>query len=535
VKRRIRITPPWLTALAVTLLVTIIPAGALASTAAPPASAASPSAPAASAASPATPVLNWQPCDNGFQCATARVPLDYRDPHGRLIDIAVIRHLATDPAHRIGSLFFNPGGPGGQGVAALPLWYTFFPAAVRARFDLVSFDPRGVGASTAVQCYPSAAAEQQALAGLPAGFPVGPAQVQAWDRVWAAFDHACGVSDGDLIAHLSTANVARDMDLLRQAVGDPRMNYLGVSYGTYLGATYANLFPGKVHAMVLDGNIDPVAWAAGYGTEARLFGTALRFGQDQGMAATLRAFLTLCGRAAPGKCAFSAGSAAATRAKYQALLRRLRRHPVTLNGTTVTYALATAAVGNDLYTVEPEPAEPVGWTNLATLLQDLWTGGGAAAPAHVPAAAQAYSGTEQAVATLCDDSPNPRDVGSYPVQAALAYARSGAFGPYVAWKTEPCAQWPAFDADRYTGPWNVPTARPLLVMDNTTDPATPYQGSLAMARDLARARLLTIDGWGHTEFLNPSTCAQAYESGYLINGTLPPAGTTCQPDQRPFS
>jgi pimeloyl-ACP methyl ester carboxylesterase len=357
------------------------------------------------------------------------------------------------------------------------------------------------------------------------------------------------------------------MDLLRQAVGDPQLNYLGVSYGTYLGATYANLFPGRVRAMVLDGNIDPVAWATGYGNEARRLGTALRIGQDKGMAATLRAFLALCGQAPPGACAFSAGSAAATRAKYQTLLQRLRQHPVTVDGETVTYALAAAAVGNYLYTVEPEPGEPVGWANLATLLQDLWTGGGAAQPALVPAtrpgpaplldpvlldpavagaasaatgatgpaAAQAYSGAEQSIATLCDDSPNPRDPGSYPAQAAFAYARSGAFGSYVAWKAELCARWPALDPDRYTGPWNVPTAHALLIVGNTTDPATPYSGSLAMARDLARARLLTVDGWGHTEFLNPSSCAQAYESGYLIDGTLPPLGASCQADQRPFS
>jgi pimeloyl-ACP methyl ester carboxylesterase len=558
-KRWVGIAPFRLTTLAVALLATVIPVRALASTAAPV-------APTRPATGPVVPVLNWQPCDAGFECATAQVPLDYHQPRGRMIDIAVIRHLATDPAHRIGSLFFNPGGPGGSGVLALPLIYTLFPAQVRAQFDLVSFDPRGVGASTAVQCYPNFAAEAQALAGLPTGFPVGTAQIQTWDRIVAAFDHTCGVAAGDLLAHLSTANVARDMDLLRQAVGDPQMNYLGVSYGTYLGATYANLFPGKVRAMVLDGNINPVAWATGYGNEAGRLGTALRIGQDEGMAATLRAFLTLCGQAAPGACVFSAGSAAATQAKYQALLQRLGQRPVVLGGVTVTYALAVEIVAAYLYTVEPEPAEPGSWAALATLLQEVWTAsvstGTVPMPARpslpsildpavldpavigaapvttdsaAPAAAQAYSGTEQQIATLCDDSPNPRDPASYPAQAAFAYARSGAFGPYRAWATEPCAQWPAFDSDRYAGPWNVRTANPLLVVGNTTDPATPYQGSLAMSRDLARARLLTVDGWGHTEFLNPSSCTQAYESAYLINGTLPPVGATCQPDQQPFS
>jgi pimeloyl-ACP methyl ester carboxylesterase len=551
-KRWVRIAPLWLTALAVALLANVIPAGARASA----------DAPATPAAGPAVPVLDWQPCDNGFQCATAQVPLDYHQPRGQMIDIAVIRHLATDPAQRIGSLFFNPGGPGGSGVAALPLWYSLFPAQVRAQFDLVSFDPRGVGASTAVQCYPSAAAEQQALAGLPSGFPVGAAQINTWDRIVAAFDHTCDVTQANLISHLSTANVARDMDLLRQAVGDPQMNYLGVSYGTYLGATYANLFPGEVRAMVLDGNIDPVAWATGYGNEAKQLGTVLRIGQDEGMASTLRAFLTLCGQAAPGACAFSAGSAPATEAKYQTLLQRLLQHPVTIDGQNVTYALATASVGEDLYTVEPEPGTPAGWANLATLLQGLWTlSANTAAPvpaispslpssigpalldsspldrpvASAAPTATAYSGAEQAVATFCDDSPNPRAPGSYPAQAAFGYARSGAFGQYAAWRAELCTQWAALDADRYTGRWNVPTAHPLLLVGNTTDPATPYTGSLTMERDLASARLLTVDGYGHTALLNPSSCAQAYESAYLIDGTLPPVGATCQQNQQPFS
>jgi hypothetical protein len=230
---------------------------------------------------------------------------------------------------------------------------------------------------------------------------------------------------------------------------------------------------------------------------------------------------------------------------------------VTIAGQTVTYAVATAATGTGLYSVEPEAAAPVGWAGLATLLQELWTGSGSAQVAPVHAArsvlpplldpavidpaptargmTQAYTGGEQQIATLCDDSPNPRDPGSYADQAAFAFARSGAFGPFRAWAAEPCAQWPAFDADRYAGPWNAPTASPLLIVGNTIDPGTPYQGSLAMTHDLGRARLLTVDGYGHTVFLNPSSCAQAYESAYLIDGSLPPAGATCQPDRLPFS
>jgi pimeloyl-ACP methyl ester carboxylesterase len=498
----------------------------------------------------AAPALSWRDCGGGFECSTAPVPLDYDDPQGRTIDIAVIRHPATDPAHRIGSLFFNPGGPGDSGTQALPPYYSYFPASVRARFDVVSFDPRGVGASTAVQCYPSLADEQQALAGTPAAFPVGRAEERTWIRMYADFDRACGSRAADLLPHLSTANVARDMDLLRQEVGDERLSYLGVSYGTYLGATYANLFPGRVRALVLDGNIDPVAAATGYGDQARRLAVTLRFGQDLGMAHTLRAFLDLCGTAAPSACAFSAGSPSATRAKYTELLQRLRAHPVNAGGQTYTYDLTVGLTGEILYAVEPTPGGLPGWESLGAFLQQLWTMSAPATatlvrtsplplPAPLPApglltAAETYAGPEQEHAVTCSDFPNPRDPQSYRAQAAYAYARSGAFGLWRTWAMEPCATWPATDADRYAGPWNRPTAAPILLVGNTTDPGTPYPNSVAMAHRLARARLLTVDGYGHTAFLNPSTCADTYETAYLTDGTLPPPDTTCPQDHHPF-
>src|SRR5690349_17011159 len=185
------------------------------------------------AAAPAVPALDWQPCDGGFFCATATVPLDYADPTGATIHLAVIKHPATDPAHRIGSVFFNPGGPGGSGVGFLKREYSQFPPAVRARFDLVSFDPRGVGQSTDLQCFDTIDQENQLLSGAPGGYPEGSAQERVWDDTYTAFDKACAEHAGPLLAHDTTADVARDMDLLRQAVGDPTMNYIGTSYGTY--------------------------------------------------------------------------------------------------------------------------------------------------------------------------------------------------------------------------------------------------------------------------------------------------------------
>jgi pimeloyl-ACP methyl ester carboxylesterase len=186
----------------------------------------------ATAAAP-VPVLAWQPCahpgQGGFDCAAAQVPLDCGNPQGATLDLAVIRQPATDPANRLGALFFNLGGPGGGGTALLPAWLELFPAELRARFDLISWDPRGIGASTAVQCFDTLDDEQRFLAGLPEGFPVGRAEQRAWIRGYARFGQLCGERNGDLLAHVSTAEVAKDLQLLRQAVGAPHMNYLGVS------------------------------------------------------------------------------------------------------------------------------------------------------------------------------------------------------------------------------------------------------------------------------------------------------------------
>jgi pimeloyl-ACP methyl ester carboxylesterase len=176
---------------------------------------------------------------------------------------------------------------------------------------VVSFDPRGIGQSTVLRCFASNGQEQQLLGPvLSEGYPAGAAQQREWEHTYARFDKACAAHAGPLLAHDSTADTARDMDLLRRAVGDPTLNYLGISYGTYLGATYANLFPAKVRAMVLDGNADPVQWATGTGGSAAVLGTLLRQSSDEGSAAALNAFLDLCGGAPASSCAFSAGSPA---------------------------------------------------------------------------------------------------------------------------------------------------------------------------------------------------------------------------------
>ena len=287
------------------------------------------------------PKLRWFSCraETGFQCATARVPLDYRDPGGSTIRLALIRQPATDRARRIGTLFFNPGGPG-PAVAAFAHYYEFFPAELRSRFDIVSWDPRGIGGSTPVGCFASEREESRFFSGVPiagSGFPVGRAQIDRSIRRYREFDRRCGRRNGRLLEHVSTADNARDLDLLRRAVGARMINYVGISYGTFLGATYANLFPRRVRAMDLDGAVNPSAWVSPQlKTNGGLFlNSWLRQRSDQGTAFTLGAFLDLCGRADTAHCAFSAGSPTATRAKWAALLRRLPTRPT---GGKVGYA-----------------------------------------------------------------------------------------------------------------------------------------------------------------------------------------------------
>ncbi|WKV72561.1 alpha/beta hydrolase [Streptomyces sp. PCS3-D2] len=477
------------------------------------------------------PRLDWSPCKPGspWDCATAKVPLDHAAPAGRTIDLAVVRRQAADPGRRVGTLFVNPGGPGGPGTVQVPQNYDSFPKEVRERFDIVSWDPRGIGNSTAVNCFDTAEEAKAWAARPPGGFPVGAQERKAWTDAYADLGRLCEKRDPDLLRHVSTADTARDLDLLRRSVGEPQLNYLGVSYGTILGATYANLFPGNVRAMVLDSNIDPQAWTNGTSQGEPRTTTFLRMGSDRTAAATLDRFLTLCGSAPATRCAFSAGSPQATREKFDRLMQQLREHPV----GPWTYARTVADTVQGLYIVR-------GWPALADRLQEL-SQGRAPKPAVYPppppvAEPNPYLGDEQAAAVWCSDSPNPRDPAVYQGLEEDSARRAGDAGRFWTWAAETCATWPARSAASYGGPWDRPTARPVLVIGTRYDPSTPYAGAEAMARELADARLLTNDGYGHTAlFNNASSCISAYESRYLVDGTLPPPGTVCRPDRVPFT
>ncbi len=477
-------------------------------------------------ASPPVSRLSWAACGDGFECSTARVPLDYDRPHGRRIDIALIRLPAADPDRRIGSLFVNPGGPGNSGVtfvreAAL----SAYPAGVRARYDIVGMDPRGVGSSTAVRCFADAGAREAFFADYDV-LPTGPDELAAQVRRVTDLADRCQARAGWLLPHVSTANVARDLDLLRAAVGDDRLSYAGYSYGTYLGATYAALFPGRVGALVLDANSYPPAYATG----PRRSVPFLRVNAHLGSAETLDQFFALCAGAGP-RCDFAQGGD--PRTKYATLARRLRETPLALpDGRVIGYAELVDVTVQSLYNAE-------GWAAAAATLQQLYAA--TTPPAGARGAASQDDNTqydntlEALLANVCSETDNPRNPYAYAGIAARADREAPYVGAFWAYLSLPCAVWPARDADRYTGSWRLRTDRGALVLNTRWDPATPHRNAVRMARLLPGSRLVTVEGWGHTARDTRSPCAQAILERYLVDGVLPPRGTTCAPGVVPFT
>jgi pimeloyl-ACP methyl ester carboxylesterase len=467
------------------------------------------------------PSLQWTDCGDGFQCAEAKVPVDYDDPQDQMISIALIRLPATDRANRIGSLFFNPGGPGTSGVDIARLAAPAFQATgVGTRFDFVGFDPRGVARSSPIRCFDSEADRDSFLAGTPT-FPVGEQQHVDFFAKLAEFGKMCRRHNASIMKHMSTANVARDLDLLRQAVGDAGLTYYGVSYGSYLGNTYANMFPHRVRAIAIDGILDPVAYATGRGGGFTV-PHSTRIHSDQGAFETLQQFLMLCEMAGP-QCAFSAGD---PRGKLDVLLTRARQ----TSGYAQIVEFIVLSLNN-----------PARWPALADVLQQLYSQSEAAAipstslgfgPATMTP--EPYNNLPEAQFTsACSDADNPDEPSAWAraaTQADLTYPYVGA---YWAYNSAACAAWPARDADRYTGPFTRRTASPVLVIGTRYDPATRYQNAQIVADQLPGARLLTLDGWGHGSH-SKSSCIRGYVAGYLIDRVLPPPDTVCLPDARPF-
>lgn len=452
----------------------------------------------------------------------------------------MIRLPATSSQQRIGSLVFNPGGPGGSGVGFVQEIASTLPPGLRARFDIVGFDPRGTNGSSPLRCFESLDQMVKALPDFP--FPTTRSEEKKATSADRKLGKACARRGGPILNHMSTADTARDMDRLRQALGDRKLTYVGYSYGSVLGQTYANLFPQHIRALVIDGVVDPVAWTTGHGQEAATVPLGTRLGSDVGARDTLGEFFRLCDAAGPG-CALSGGA----ERRYTAIAQRLRRHPLSFKDSTTgesfdfTYAWLITITLAGLY-------DPSFWIQGASLLADLESSAPAAKVMRAVAAVRTAAGLDGPVPTdypniieaspgvACSDSDNPRSPAAWSAAASAAARLHGDFGRRWTWMVSACRSWPASAGqDRYQGPWNAVTSAPVLVVGNYFDPATPYPGAVVAARLLPRSRLLTYAGWGHTAFLRGNRCIDGAVIRYLLRVQLPPAGTVCQPEGSPFA
>ncbi len=506
------------------------------------------------AAESRAPQINWSPCHPergpGFECGTLSVPLVYSgndsggnqsdgpEDGGARISIAVVRLPASDRQHRIGSMFINPGGPGGSGVDFALFARFLFSADVLARFDVVGFDPRGIFRSTQLRCFNSPA--EWAPYFTPFAFPSNDEEERIWIKADRFLDAACAARGGAIRDHMSTANVARDLDRLRAAVGDKQLTYVGYSYGSYLGVTYANLFPNRVRALIVDGVLDPIAWATGVGRDGQTIPFSTRLRSDQGAQATLQEFFRLCDRGVG--CAFAPHSAN----RYAELAERLKEAPLMLIDPATgqvfefNYSLLIANTLGAMYNSSSWPsfagflafleaqagADELG-ASLAEFQRTLGLGAKLADPDY-------RNQIEGFPGVACSDSDNPNSYSAWSRQGALADKRFGYFGRIWTWASSICAEWPGTDNGRYTGPFTRSTANPVLVIGNNFDPATRYQGAVTVSGLLPGSRLLTVHGWGHTSIFL-SACADAAVTAYLLNLTLPAQGTVCEQDAVPFA
>jgi pimeloyl-ACP methyl ester carboxylesterase len=456
--------------------------------------------------------LSWRACDGGFQCATMKVPLDYADPGGEQISLALVRHQASGTGFkRIGSLLVNPGGPGGSAVSYAEYAAASYPAPVRASYDIVGMDPRGVAGSTPVSCLPD---KQMDTFTATDTTPDSQSEIDILVAADKSFAQGCRQHSGALLSHVSTVEAARDMDVARALLGDDKLNYLGKSYGTFLGATYAGLFPLHVGHMVLDGALNP-----------SLSSLQLNSQQAGGFETAFNAFAADCVKRSGcplGNSVQQAGQ------KIDELFTDWDSHPLS-TGTSrpLTEALGTTGVIAAMYDQEQWPqlrgaltqAEHGDGSGLLTLSDQYYERDSSGHYSNLMAANAAVN---------CLDLPaGAADPQQVEQQLAQYRKASAHFGTSLAWSGLSCAYWPVKPSG---GAHTIPAkgAAPILVVGTTRDPATPYAWAQALAAQLDSGTLLTYDGDGHTAYARGSQCIDGAVDIFLLTGRTPNKGTTCQ-------
>ncbi|MEU8530321.1 alpha/beta hydrolase [Streptomyces sp. NPDC048629] len=438
----------------------------------------------------------------GWRCADVKVPLDYKKPAGKTITVALIRKEARDKDRRIGSLLFNFGGPGASGVEILPRAATEY-AGLNERYDLVGFDPRGVGRSSAVVCR-----DDKEQAASEAGTDLTPdtaAEEAAFVKDGTAFGAGCARRSGKLVPHTTTSNTARDLDLVRHVLGDAKLNYFGISYGTQLGAAYAHLFPANVGRTVLDAVVDPTADSTGHARN-----------QTIGFQRALDNYLKNKGE-----------NPKAGTARISALLDRLDRDPLPVGGRKLTDSLALTGIVMPLYSESS-------WPMLTSALQKAESGDGSEllqlADYYNDRDRNGHYSTQshaQRAISCADSAERPTAAQA---RALLPEFRklSPVFGAFLAWDTAGwCANWPV-KGERSKSDVSARGAGPILVVGTTGDPATPYEGAPRMAKALGDGVgvLVTNKGEGHGAY-GTGACVTKTVDAYFLDGKVPSYGKTC--------
>lgn len=453
--------------------------------------------------------LAWSECGQN-QCARLTVPIDYAHPDRGTIRLSVLKVRSTDPGKRIGSLVVNPGGPGGSGV-----FYAAgadFTEPVQAAYDIVGFDPRGVGTSAPVKCL-----DDRELDSLLGGDPTpdSKAEQEKVAAVAKAFADKCKAEGGRLLGHVSTIEAAKDMDVLRAALSETKLDYLGKSYGTFLGATYADLFPGKVGRFVLDGVIDP-----------NLTSSQVNEGQAVGFETATRAYVQDC--VAKGNCPLG-GSVEAGMARLRAFLKQVDARPLPLKDPYVkglTEGWASLGIAGPMY-------DQSRWPDLTDALRGAFAGSGdplmrlALDYAERTTAGGYVTNLMQVIyAVNCLDRADVKGLDHYESQARSLTVKAPTWGPFLAWSTVPCGYWPV-PANNAPKKITAAGSGPIVLVGTTRDPATPYKWAQGLAAELENAHLITYNGDGHTAYMRSNSCVDGAVDAFLVRDVVPPPGLRC--------
>jgi pimeloyl-ACP methyl ester carboxylesterase len=460
--------------------------------------------------------VRWKGCGGDFDCTKLKVPADYDNPGAGTLELDVVRVRAKDPK---GSLILNPGGPGGSGVEYARAARAVLTPQLADAYDVVGFDPRGVVNSTPVDCIDDSKLDALFAAD---GTPDTPAEVADLAATSKLFGVGCKSKSPQVAPYMDTESAARDMDILRAVLGDEKLNYLGKSYGTYLGAQYAELFPDNVGRMVIDGVLP-----------SSLDSDQITLGQARAFDMVLRRFVEDC--ITKEDCPLPRDADAGV-ARIQQFLADLDQNPIPGTGDRMlTEALGTYAILSYLY------FPPNDWDILRFGLDAAFQGDGSVLMDMMddriqrnPDGTFANNGNEAFYAVSCLDRPA---VGGVDHAAALAEkwaAEAPVFGPYMAWGNLPCWQWPmgAGTAEAAGAPpvFRAQGSAPILVVSTKYDPATPYEWGVQVADELDNATLLTYDGDGHTAYTSGSSCIDRAVDAFFMDGTIPAEGTVCKPD-----